>query len=214
MPKVEARSVETVLYKLFRHSLVKRSDGNDITIWVHNSFNETLNSQTGGADEASTPVNKRAQSVNVPGNFFYTGHWWQSRSDACGHSSFQSLTSATVGAYTGGVEEMSRWGHRTRGGFELHFQIASTNPLLVVAGSNNGANAGFYAKRNDKPHMERMVGTYDIGDLAQDSLRFAKSFSPNGQGVRTAATGDMNCNANNSGKAGVTWTIRSVNHRA
>lgn len=181
---------------VYRHSLVKRSDGDDVTIWVHNSYSED--------HEADEPESLIERAVKLTGNAkFKEGGWWAQNRDACGKSSFTGLTSSSQ-AFTGGVNQIRDWGRSKRGGFHLipTSMSKTKHTHLLVAGSNSGANARFMVK----PEMttEIMVGTKDIGDLAYNTLYYRKTY--NGK-QRVAAKGDMKCLSNNAQKKWVNWRI-------
>lgn len=60
-------------------------------------------------------------------------------------------------------------------------------------------------------YMEAAVGTADVTDLARDSLRFQRPYGSGNSGWKTAATGNMDCIANNGGKPAVNWRLTSIN---
>lgn len=194
---------------MYRHSLVRRSDGDDITVWVHNSFNETI-----ADDTDSSPILEDRGVRLLDKAPLRQGNWWNQYSDACGSSSYHSLTSRSLGAYTGGVTIMRRWGNTNLGGFHIEgYPNGRGNHVgLLIAGSNGGANACFMAVMEGS-RSETVVGTRNIAKLADETLRFRKRYD-NGDGERTAAWGEMTCPANNAGTTRVNWRITYINKRA
>ncbi|KAG7115408.1 hypothetical protein HYQ44_007593 [Verticillium longisporum] len=172
--------------KMIRHSLIRRADGDDITIWVHNSYQEN---DTGEEEDSSTSEAALAARAHVWGGSFDSGL----HHNQCGHSSFEGLTSDRS-AYTGGVQEMYRWANTRRGGFSLQSFCCGGNgnyDNIVIAGSNSGANARFGIRQTDEDRiLPGRVGTEDIRDLAGDSL---DRYQQNRNGWRVAARGQMSC---------------------
>lgn len=170
---------------VFRHTIVKRADENgepeEWTIWVHNSFQEhEEDSET--TDAAVRPRQLRAKPLSP---------WFNGDPYMCGYYTYYDETS-TGSPTTGGTQEMVRWCDARRGHFDLNAAYELNNPtrqLLIVAGSNGGANALFRTEKNSNNGVE--IGTWDIRDLVRESSRrFQRQI--NGQWF-IGARGGVNC---------------------
>lgn len=113
--RVTTNSMSPVVY---RHSVVKRSDEDHITIWVHSSYNETFVAEK--TEDETPAIQERGVLLPYPERCKTGGEWGSTYVDACGHSSFTSLTDPNRGAFTGGVHEITAWGKANRGSFHLH----------------------------------------------------------------------------------------------
>ena len=183
---------------VFRHSLIRRADGDDVTIWVHNSYQEHK-------EEAAPAVEARAYVWGDGGHGFDPKIFY----DQCAGSDYSGLTSK-VSAFTGGVWEMYRWANTRRAGFEVPAYCCpgdgwTTFENLVIAGSNAGANARFGVKHYfaDDRRYPLLVGTEDIRDVTRETLA---RFQANYDGKwRVASSGRMAC-TNPIGWSPSTWT--------
>jgi hypothetical protein len=184
---------------VYRHSLIKRTDGNDVTIWVHNSFDATVPRD----EDRSTPLEERRlrQPNKVP---FQKGS-----SQPCFEKSMRSLTSSTLGAFTGGVNEIFSWGRANPGRFVLDGVRQHTG--LVIAGSNSGANACFMAKLAPGSSAVSYLGSSDVAYLARDSTKFQRQYGSGNSGWKTAAEGSMRCPAVYSLATKVDWRLTFIN---
>lgn len=166
---------------MYKHTVFKRDDGDDTTIWVDNSFEEDVDV---GISES---LDKRGLKTEG-------GYHGNSKGRMCQNyrawSGFTGPTSPT----TGGPQEIVRWARGRRGAWP--FPVLPQSDLtkfrnLVVAGSNGGANAHIEAKRTGSLYC--WVGTHDIADIAQGAMdRYQRNI--NGK-WRVGASGEMSCEA-------------------
>lgn len=190
---------------MFKHSLVRRTDGDDITVWVHNSYEEEAEEE-----EEEAPAVKARQlplSADMLNSNIHP--------DMCSGSTFEDRT-GNNSPFTGGVSTMRNWALSRRGGFGVlgrdRYQFYQWYTTLVTAGSNSGANAHFNViPRHDHLYRPMRVGTYDIGDISRDSLtRFQRQTS---NGWRMEARGRMPCATGSSSEprsVDVLWLIGPV----
>ncbi|RGP64265.1 hypothetical protein FSPOR_8085 [Fusarium sporotrichioides] len=120
--------------EMFKHSVIKRRGEEDVTIWVDNSFEETL----GPEENLATP--KRA--LKIIDNYSHSNGWAQER---CKGHVYNDNTGPNAPC-TGGLKELRTWAGQNNGAF--YFE-ASGNPwrTLVVAGSNTGCNGRIRAQK-------------------------------------------------------------------
>lgn len=185
---------------MWKHSVIKRADGDDTTIWVHNSYVE----EAEGVEKRQTKL-------------WHTG-LSSGRTDNCGHSSFVGDTGPGA-PFTGGIQHMARWGASANGNFFVNGSQSRTWWILVVAGSNSGANASFQARASiANVGWYIHVGARDVGDLSRDTNNmFARKF---GNSWRARARGHMECKRAEPfplpGLPGifVEWRVDGVDQRA
>ncbi|KAI9150706.1 hypothetical protein HJFPF1_10482 [Paramyrothecium foliicola] len=185
--------------EMFKHSVVRRDDGDHVTIWVARSFTSL--------DESPEHLEERGVR---------TGSQWLGRGspDLCGHSSFRQTTNPNS-PFTGGILEMSTWGNNNRGEFMLPESGWSD---LIITGSNSGANARFSTSGSSSGNSITYVGSYDIRDLSRDTeARYRREY--NGRS-RAGADGSMgcrtvtcigNCGIPVNGNRNVNWAIDRSN---
>ena len=145
---------------VFKHSISRRADGDDVVIWVHNSFEEQ-------EAPVSAPVSKR---------YLWGGKWdpgvqrWM-----CEKFEFNHDTTANSPT-TGGVHEIRSWASTRYGGFTIQWGNPSWQNF-IIAGSNGGTNARFDMKVDHVLHGG-YVSTDDIRQLAEGTLeRYQRNYS-------------------------------------
>jgi len=189
---------------VWKHSVMKRADGNDYTLWVSNHFTERDDSvgDFDGDEDDVTKIDASDEEGQYPNELMkrqqrvktYLDGVRSGSSGQCGHSTFGGDTGPNA-PFTGGIVHMSSWA-RNAGGYFLVprvFSYASPNPYrpLVVAGSNNGFNAVFEVRLHyDDKVLDTRVGTADIADIARDVDR---KFKKNIGGWRARGKGGMRC---------------------
>ena len=187
---------------MFKHSLVRRTDGDDVTIWVDNSYEEE--------EEEDAHVVK-ARQLPLEADMLNPGL----HPDMCSGTTFQDLTGSSS-PFTGGVSTMRNWALSRRGAFAVmgrdRWQFYQWYSTLVTAGSNSGANAHFsIIPRIDHLSRSMRVGTWDIGDISRDSLtRYQRKV---GSSWRMESRGRMPCATGSSSdpqSVDVLWWIGSV----
>jgi hypothetical protein len=194
---------------VYRHSVFKRSDGDDVTIWVHNSFSERdpgREGETSAATEGSLQA-RGHRTVRPFINGFGDGN-------ECGGSTFYSETKSNSPG-TGGANDIMRWSQTVSGIFTLASDCCSDPERvnLIIAGSNTGNNMRFSAGKDRRDRGKvAYVGSKDIGDITRDAKdRFQRQL--NG-GWRLAARGGMRCNVGFlSPQPWVNWVIDRTEER-
>lgn len=200
---------------MFKHSVVKRADGDDITVWVHNSFNATI--------EDDTEINARASDLEArqlsarPIHGVYAIPTFLTWGRSCNNGDSSSHTSSGSPT-TGGTQEMVRWADRTRGRFELGTGSGSINRNfdLVVAGSNGGTNAVFLVRKHPlDEHKAAWISTKDISYQASEALnRYQRQIDGK---WRMGASGGMRCERAHPYigiEAKIDWSISWTGQRA
>lgn len=148
---------------MYRHAILKRHDGDHVTIWIDRDFIEERDE---GESEESLA---RRQSVRIAktGRFDTDGV-----SDYCRDHKRQDHTGPN-GPTSGGVQAMYRWARGHSGGL---FKVVNKDwQNLIVAGSNKGANALYRARRKDGP--DTLLGTMDLRNDADWTQNRARSFN-------------------------------------
>lgn len=177
--------------------MVKRNNGDHVTIWVHNSFEEggpeeeMSASLDSSADELSdkeapdTSLVKR-QKTAVKGSWSgpLRGHecWWDK-------TTYHDDTGPTA-PYTGGLNAVVSWGRNRKGGWWVK---STTDRDLIVAGSNSGANMRFHARseHNLASNVAAHIGAQDVGTIVERARnRYQRNV---GGGMRVRANGWAYC---------------------
>lgn len=167
---------------MYKHTVYKRHDGDDITIWVHNSFVEDTDVGISEAPDKRALKSQYHYSSDPNGKMCSNYHDW------AGDTGTWSPT-------TGGPNEMIQWAKSRKGVWS--FTVLPASDLrryhnLVVAGSNGGANARLEAKRTHGD-LYGWIGTYDVAEVVRGAVnRFQKKI--NGKWM-VGASGKMDCTA-------------------
>lgn len=180
--------------QVWKHSVVKRHDGDDVTVWVDNNY-----------EEPEGPENTLSKRQ--------TAHLWPSahfRDSPSGHNCRRAerfdITSATS-PFTGGVLAMAAWAREHRGYF-----LIGTYPdgyqfgpgaggwgwrTILIGGSNSGRNARYRMAVGDpRGYNYNWVSTPDIVDDLNWTHDRRRVF--NGQ-WRAASHGNQWCGLAGSG---------------
>lgn len=183
---------------------MKRSDGDDYTFWVDNSFTtEPIEFPADSVDATedekkySSAIEKRQQKLR----YYAEYQAGMPLGRVCHDYQFRGDTGPSA-PYTGGILHMATWGRQNRHG---RFMIAGGDKVnrydwrtLFVAGSNSGANAAF---RGSSSMTRRLNGYNTIGgdDIAHLASGTNDKFSKNFGGTwRARAWGPMWCDGMNS----------------
>lgn len=178
---------------MFRHSVVKRADGNDITYWVHNSFVDAPEETS----EETSPNLERRQ-----GGQFLVGI--PSQADTCSNTSFENRTNRSSPS-AGAAWRIVNW-CRGNKGFWRAFR--SESYMLVGARSASGANAQFRARRRTSAPSDARVGSKNVADITEASInRFASRPGGASQMKRVAARGQTTCRTDVGSRAIVNWAL-------
>ena len=159
---------------MFKHSVIKRDDGDHLTVWVHNSYEEST--------IAEPQPNKR--KVKVIEELHGT-----SNADKCGHSTIVP-DNGPHAPFVGGVTMIQDWAADRVGSFIFRHQNTEWTSL-VVAGSNSGSNAHFRGR--NVYNVRTWLGTHDIHNLCRDSIKEHKKSYDGRWRVRTH--GRMRCDS-------------------
>ncbi|KAL2204870.1 hypothetical protein CC79DRAFT_1370687 [Sarocladium strictum] len=173
------------LSQMYRHSMIKRDDGEHVTVWVHNSYDEE--DDTDVADDLEVHLAKR-QSVRPNSSF----------DNRAGRNSCQMNNAAYTGdtgpgaPFTGGAAAIVNWSSGCRGRWFI--SGSAVNQDLLVAGSNSGGNMRFTIRVDENINAAtwREFGCGDVGNLVRTSReRFQRVY--NGR-ERVRARGTVPCN--------------------
>lgn len=185
---------EPVVYK---HSIIKRDDGDHITIWVAKSFNERdeeaeedVKEEVEDDDDSDAALEKR-QRVNIWNTDRYTS---SSGTDAYCQSSTYIDDTGPNAPFTGGANAIINWGNSCNGGFwRLNGLSQGQNLNLVVAGSNSGYNMRFTLgmRHTLNAVTTARIGCRDVGIITR-SARVGFQQNING-GWRVRARGGVVC---------------------
>ncbi|RFN47073.1 hypothetical protein FIE12Z_8687 [Fusarium flagelliforme] len=132
--------------EMFKHSVIKRRGKEDVTIWVDNSFEETLDPE----ENPATP--KRA--VKPLDNYVYSN--------------------GPNAPCTGGLEQMRTWATENNGVF--YFEASGNPwRTLVVAGTNTGCNGRIRAQKHGTLGTPgNGIGNADIYNIVNASYKSLK----------------------------------------
>lgn len=182
---------------VFPHSLIRRKNGDDITIWVNNNFQEKE------APAEDIELYKR-QSAR-PNTNAYTVQGGQNQRICWGHHiPPEPVLTRPESASTGGAHAMIAWGRNAYGFFKFGPQEAINWSDALLGGSNSGANARFSVKKGTS--NETRIGTRDVALLVDYSVTFFQVIF--GSGWRVAAEGVTSCPG-----GGFYWEVKKTDKR-
>ncbi|KAH7024378.1 uncharacterized protein B0I36DRAFT_250525 [Microdochium trichocladiopsis] len=161
----EAHGVD--LSKMYKHSLLKRGDGDHVTVWVDRRYVEHEDLHEARDTEAA--LEERDINLRVGKDAAFSG---SIISDYCYDHKRQDHTGPN-GPTTGGVKAIYQWA-RAHGGGKFNVKSTTNWENLVVAGSNGGTNA-LYRARALSGGTD--IGTQDVRNDADWTLSKQRSFS-------------------------------------
>lgn len=180
---------------VFKHSIIKRADGDDVTIWVHRNFTEGEPTPEQERGLQVGQPEKRAPAVHGVGK-----NWKPIGPGEDGHAycyekplRLLDITSG-VSPPVSSVKELAIWGRHHSGLFafgEWKPWVDNQNKWvnLVVAGKAKGTHARFAAKWNQFGLI--MLGPGDVSSAVDAVVsRFAIKY---GSTSRVAAHGTFSC---------------------
>ncbi|KAF4440996.1 hypothetical protein FACUT_3025 [Fusarium acutatum] len=189
------------LNKMYKHSILKHSDGSDYSIWVHNSFDPDVKDDEKSANDAPA-LGKRWEesgSANdrMPNRFEFDEH-----TDTCGKSDWKKRTDKHS-PFVIGADAIIEWTWKNKGGWRIAAEDAYYSTDLLISGTNTGANMRFSVRKD--PGRFLILGTKDVRDVTSEAYRrFKKKIS----GVwRMAGKGKMKCWDGNEEKNMLRWEI-------
>ena len=144
---------------VYKHSVIKRDDGDDVIVWVDNHFVDTE------GPEEDPSLDKRQIKVQLKGGLY----WVQGgSSDRCRDPDRKDATGPR-GATTGGIDAMCRWAETHSGYFRYGNNFGGWGwRTIMIAGSNGGANARYRAQfiTGQDSNQAMHIGTRDLYDDA------------------------------------------------
>lgn len=163
---------------MYKHSHIKRDDGDHINIWVDRRFADKV--EDDGEDEQD--LSKR-QGIRLADNVDFQGN---DHPDWCTDHTRDDKTGPNA-PYTGGLNAMFRWADTNKG----FFHITDGGPWqnLVIAGSNTGANTLYRVQAVD-PSDTFHVGLKDIRNDVDWTRNKRRKF---GSSWRASSTGRESC---------------------
>jgi hypothetical protein len=186
-----------------KHSVFKRDDGDHITIWVDNGFEEVE-----GPHE--DPLSKR-QSARLWWSNYYTSANGRA-SDYCRQHDRRDWTSSGAPC-TGGVKALAEWARDNKGWFNWGIVGGGWQwRTVLIAGSNSGCNARYRGQVIDDNPLAAgtQVGTDDVRDDAYWTLDRGRQF--NGR-WKAASYGWETCGVPGPSNVRFNYEIRDFNER-
>lgn len=161
--------------------MIKRDDGDHVTIWVANSYTEH---EEEDADNSGVQLTKR-QGYRIGQNQWNSNR----RNSECFSTSYIGDTGPHA-PFTGGAIAIANWGNSNCKG--SWFLIRSRNDL-IVAGSNSGFNMRFTAElTSELGHgVVGYIGCRDVGTITRTAR---DRYEQNHGGWRVRARGSTLCN--------------------
>lgn len=182
---------------MFKHSIVKRDDGDHVTIWVAHNY---IEGDDEDPDEVDSTLEKRQKHKLQSTSKYSTtleedagfctpsGHWL-----ARGKTWHKGDTGPNA-PFTGGANAIIKWGGSCkRGRWWFSGRDNRGDRLnLVVAGSNSGFNMRFTVEVPTMHHKldESHIGCRDVGMMTQTARN---AHQKNRNGMRLRAYGGFTC---------------------
>lgn len=148
---------------MYKHSVIKRDDGDHITIWVDSGFTTKTEEE-----KENDGLAKRQRARILDDTIFRNS----GGIDWCREHS-RTDTASSNGPTSGGVQAMYRWARDHDGYFSFgqsSLEERQSNwKNFIIAGSNGGTNALYRARlrRQAPPNWyEKAVGSEDVGNDA------------------------------------------------
>ncbi|KAI3576164.1 hypothetical protein IWW34DRAFT_880080 [Fusarium oxysporum f. sp. albedinis] len=189
------------LNKMYKHSILKHSDGSDYSIWVHSSFNPNfLADEESGNDVPD--LGKRWDGFTGAYNRMPKQFKLDEDSNTCSWSDWVKRTDKHS-AFAGGADAIIQWTRKNRGGWKLGPDDAYYSSDILVGGSNTGANMRFSVRKSQGRTV--ILGTKDVGGVTRDAFhKFRRKIN----GVwRMAGKGKMRCWTGDDGASLLRWEI-------
>ncbi|KAH6686769.1 hypothetical protein F5X68DRAFT_190999 [Plectosphaerella plurivora] len=185
---LSARDLEHAASHVFPHSVIRRRSGDDITIWVDNSFEEGDAPDAGDdSDEATSELDKRQKSRINEGAYYNQGAQFQKLCQGF-NSDPNNILTRPNSAFTGGFYAIEAWAGTAHGFFKLSGAKGKTMTDLAIGGSNSGANARVSWKKVGD--IEARVGTGDLWSVTGVGLNRQVKY---GNSWRASAEGTAYC---------------------
>ncbi|CZR37941.1 uncharacterized protein FPRO_06868 [Fusarium proliferatum ET1] len=190
------------LNKMYKHSILKHSNGSEYSIWVHNSFDPDVKDDEKSADDVSD-LGKRSWEEQayakdrMPNRFEFDDH-----TDTCAKSDFKKKTN-NRSPFANGADALIDWTVKHKGGWRIGATDSYYSTDILIGGTNMGANMRFSVRK--EPGRIVILGTKDVGDAVVGAYN---KFKQDIKGVaRMAGKGKMKCWDGNNGKNMLHWEI-------
>ncbi len=140
---------------VYRHSVIKRDDGDHVTIWVAKSYNESSQEQDDPDKDVLDPKLAARSKLKIGSADVWSSTPVTSQCDMS-RTSYIGYTGPNA-PFTGGVDAIVRWGNNCGGWWWLGGHNVVQN--LIVAGSASGFNVRFTVQgiRNIPSTTDRRV---------------------------------------------------------
>lgn len=155
---------------MYKHTVYKRGNGDDYTLWVHNSFNDTAEGDEESPEAESTSQLAARQNVRVINNS-QQNHRNIDGGNRCRRQNIHGTTHPNA-AFTGGANAIIRWADSQNGRFYADANCCRDPKRvnLIVAGTNSGANIRFgIGVHPSNAAGYTIVGSRDVGDVTRTS---------------------------------------------
>ena len=178
---------------MYKHTVYKRADGDDYTVWVYNGYNETESEPEAiESPEAENQLDARQERVRVINNN-QQNYRNENGGRKCSHQYVEGTTHPNA-AFTGGANAIVRWADSQNGRFYMNAGCCRDPKRvnLIIGGSNSGANLRFGVgvhPGNAQGYV--WVGSQDVGIITRGARdNYQRNY---GNGWRVQAHGGMRC---------------------
>lgn len=182
---------------MYKHSVIKRHDGEEVTIWVDNGY------EVAEGPEEDSLSKRQSARLWMGSQFLKSG-----LVDYCRNHDRRDITSSSS-PFTGGVHAIASWARNNDGFFPWGDDHRGWGwRTILIGGSNAGRNARYRAAVDRKAIGQTRVGlgTHDVRDDA-DWTR-ARQRQYNGK-WRAASYGWQTCGIPGGGWGRVNYEIVS-----
>ncbi|KAF5594963.1 hypothetical protein FPCIR_4587 [Fusarium pseudocircinatum] len=197
----EANEHGVDLNKMYKHSILKHSDGSDYSIWVHNSFDPKFVDDAQSANDTFA-LDKRWEPEEHTNDRMPNRFKFDDVQHTCGSSDYKKRTDKHS-PFADGADAFVEWTFKNKGGWRIAPEDAYYSTDILIGGSNTGANMRFSVRKD--PGRVVILGTKDIRYVtAAGSRKWRKKIT----GVwRMAGKGKMKCWDGIEGTNMLRWEI-------
>ncbi|KAF4341969.1 hypothetical protein FBEOM_4135 [Fusarium beomiforme] len=183
--------------EMYKHSILRRSNGDHVSIWVHKSFNGSFfdNDKQTNHIAGLTRRDLGIDVVNQHTELFEPGE----NKKKCRKPTIKRLTDSGSPT-TDRALAILRWTNMNLGAFHLSAGCCFHATDLLVAGSNHGTNMRFTVR---KESGGMFLGSEDIAKIAKRVVD--KHSKQIGGAWRVAAEGKMNCHTGHNREFKKLW---------
>lgn len=167
--------------------MIKRDDGDHVTIWLHNSYVEHGHEESEADTDGSSVELTKRQSYRITS----TGSWdgnRRNRECLLDRTTYTGDTGPNA-PYTGGANAIIGWSNNCSGGWRVS---TTSRRDLIVAGSNSGFNMRFTVAgtRSIDLSVTANIGCRDVGIITRNAR---DRFQRQRNGWRVRARGQAQC---------------------